>query len=113
NTMTERIESAIKLLDAVPGLCSYWQPNPDLDTDTHVREIRELGDRLTNVHVFAWTAGNVRHALEQGAASWTRYVQAVRSTGGEHDFILEFVKDESPEQLVADARTLAGWLGKV
>ena len=111
NTMTERIESASKLLDAVPGLASYWQPNPDLDVDTHVREIRTLGSRLTNVHVFAWGAGNVRHPLEQGAEAWARYMQAVREAGGDHDYILEFVKGDAPEQLLADARTLAGWLG--
>jgi len=112
NTMTERIDAARRLLDAVPGLYSYWQPNPDLDVDTHVREIQGLGERLTNLHVFAWSAGNVRHALEAGAAAWARYVRAVRALGGEHDFILEFVKDDSPEQLLADARTLAGWLEK-
>lgn len=112
NTMTERIESALRLLNAVPGLRSYWQPNPDIGADAHVREIQGLGDRLTNVHVFAWTAGNVRHPLEQGAAAWARYVEAIRALGGEHDFILEFVKDESPEQLLTDARTLSCWLGK-
>ena len=57
---------------------------------------------IVNVHVFAWTADNMRLPLKAQAEAWQSYVQEL----GELPYTLEFVKDDSEEQLIQDVATL-------
>ena len=104
NTLTQDPQTARRLLEAVgrANLRSYWQPNPELDTNQNVDAIRMLKRWIVNVHVFAWTSDNMRLPLKAQAEAWQSYVQEL----GEMPYTLEFVKDDSEEQLIQDVATL-------
>ena len=107
-TLTQNAESAAALMEAVPGLYTYWQPNPDVSEQTNRDELARMLPWLLNVHVFQWTApGNQRHPLAEGTAIWTEYIRkASAEKSRDHHFLLEFVKDDSREQCLADASVL-------
>ncbi len=109
NTLTDTCESAQALLRQAgcDNLFTYWQPNPDLPHEQRLHEIRCLLPHIRSVHVFQWSAGNVRQPLSAGEGEWAAYLQALGTAP--RDCILEFVKDDSPEQFLADAKTLVQW----
>ena len=109
-TFTQNKESALALLDAVnaENLYCYWQPNPQLCFDEHLREIHALGKKLAKLHVFCWRRErqrDVRHALSAGREEWLGYIKAARQYT-DPDLILEFVKDDCEQQFLEDMRTL-------
>lgn len=107
-TLTETVESAERLMQMAPGAHTYWQPNPDISQEENLRELTRIRPYLTNVHVFQWEGSPVseRYPLDHGKEIWKQYIQIAKSAPGEHHFILEFVKDDSCEQLLADAAAL-------
>ncbi len=107
-TLTQHAASTIQLLDAVPGLLTYWQPNPDITEAENLRELAAVRSRVCNIHVFHWTApGDQRHPLSEGADTWKRYIRCIQEAGDfPHHFLLEFVKEDRPEQCTADAAVL-------
>lgn len=110
NTLTDTCESALSLLRQADcsNLFTYWQPNPDLTLERQMREIHYLLPQIRSVHVFQWSSGNVRHALDTGEPEWRAYLEALGKAS--LDYILEFVPDDSPSQFLADAKTLAQWV---
>ncbi|MCR5005182.1 MAG: TIM barrel protein [Clostridiales bacterium] len=108
HTLTENADSALELLQAVPGLMTYWQPNPDVSEETNLEELERVLPYLLNVHVFQWTSpGNIRHPLAEGKAFWTRCIRKVLAgPAREHHFLLEFVRDDLSEQCIEDAKAL-------
>ena len=104
NTLTDTNESAMRLLSdaAHPNLYCLWQPTVALSPAQRVAGIRLLGDRLVNAHVYSWPDG-ARGPLNQ--AEWKLYLDAA-VCGGSHFALLEFVRDNSPEQFAADAARL-------
>lgn len=116
-TLTETSGSALKLLKAAngPNLKTYWQPNPDISHEENARELTEILPYLSNIHVFHWTP-NTRHALKEGLEVWRRYVKSIslaagKGTATENHYILEFVKDDVPQQFLEDANFLLKLLG--
>lgn len=111
DTATQTIQGALELLNAVDrsNVECYWQPNPDITQEERLREIRTLGHHLANVHVFAWTKGNVRHPLSQGEPQWKEYLATLSETGRQPCLILEFVEDDSETAFRQDAATLRNW----
>ena len=105
-TMTQTKEGALRLLAALPeeNIFTYWQPNPDISFEEQLAELDAVAPRLSNLHVFAWEAGNVRFPLEHAADKWRAYF--AKAVASSHAAILEFVKDDSPEQFLQDAETL-------
>lgn len=111
-TLTESAESTLGLLDAAgrpDNLFTYWQPvegRPPLD------EVMSIRSDVSHVHVFHWADGGDRRPLADGE-EWPRLLGELgrppRFTGERFAF-LEFVRGDSPEQLVADAATLRAWL---
>ena len=108
HTLTENADSALALLQAVPGLKTYWQPNPDISEEKNVEELERVLPYLMNVHVFQWTSpGNIRHPLSAGKGFWTRCIRRIMADQArEHHFLLEFVQGDRPDQCIEDARTL-------
>ena len=108
HTLTENADSALALLQAVPGLKTYWQPNPDISEKENLAELQRVLPYLSNVHVFQWTSpGNVRHPLEEGTEFWSHVVRLIRlHSKAEHHFLLEFVQNDSRVQCIRDAGTL-------
>ncbi len=67
--------------------------------------------RLRNVHVFHWWPTSAeRHPLADGETAWRTYIDIVRESGRDADFLLEFVRNDDPQQFLADAATLQRWL---
>lgn len=108
-TLTETKEGAAALLDQVPGLFSYWQPNPDISHAEQLAEIGAIASRLSNIHVFQWDSENRAHLLLEGEPEWKERLRCVAACPGRHDLILEFVKDGSEENFLRDAAVLRSW----
>lgn len=110
DTLTDENASALRLLaDADhPNLYCLWQPTVALTPAQRVEGLRLLGDRLVNAHVYSWPQGE-RTPLN--AAEWAYYLDAA-DCGGRHCALLEFVRDDSPEQFARDAATLIGLLAQ-
>ena len=112
-TFTETAESTVDLLDAAgrpDNLFTYWQPVDGRDHDAEARAVRH---DVSHVHVFHWLAGGTdRRPLAEGEPWPALLAELGKSTrfDGDRFAFLEFVRDDAPEQLVADAATLRAWL---
>lgn len=104
NTLTDTNESAMQLLSDAdhPNLYCLWQPTVALTPAQRVEGIRLLGERMVNFHVYSWPDGK-RGPLN--AAEWAYYLDAA-NCGGSHYALLEFVRDNTPEQFADDAARL-------
>lgn len=111
DTATQTVQGALALLKAVgrSNMKCYWQPNPDISQEERLEEIRCLRPHLANLHVFAWTRGNVRHPLSQGEKDWKEYLSVLEETGKAPCLILEFVQGDSEAAFRRDAITLGNW----
>jgi hypothetical protein len=72
---------------------------------------------LVNLHVFNWSFDfennkHIRHALAEGAEKWCQYLAKVIPAKPKYA-LLEFIRDNSEDQLRADAKTLNNWLNKL
>lgn len=112
-TLTDRYESAVRLADEVgmDNFRLYWQPNQFLDDAYNLAAVRAVLPYLSNVHVFTWS-GRDKFPLADGERMWRQYLEIIREAPGDHGLFLEFVCDDTEEQLYRDAETLHGWLAK-
>lgn len=112
-TLTDRYESAVRLVGEVgeDNFRLYWQPNQFLDDDYNLAAVRAVAPHLSNVHVFTWS-GHDRYPLADGERIWRQYLDVIREAPGDHGLFLEFVCDDTEEQLYRDAETLHAWLSK-
>jgi sugar phosphate isomerase/epimerase len=112
NTLTDSDAAAQRLLAeaAHPALLTFWQPHVGRPADEAEAGLRAILPRLANLHVFSWRA-HERLPLAERAADWRQWLAVARGSGRDHVCTLEFVKDDSPERFLEDARTLREWLG--
>jgi 3-dehydroshikimate dehydratase len=116
-TLTETAASAIELLDALDrdGVRTHWQPDPSWSADHALAELAQVAPRLAHVHVFAWGPEGIgdRRALVDGADLWTRALALADREGaavpGGRFALCEYVRDDDPDQFVADAAVLRSW----
>lgn len=110
NTLTDTAESALALLDAVDhsAALTYWQPPNGVDDDDALAGLRAVSasGKLTHVHVFSWWPMHERLPLTGRESLWREALAVVASLPGEHHAMLEFVADDDPTALAADASTL-------
>ena len=92
-----------------PNVRTYWQPNPDITQGEQLAEIDCLLPYLSHIHVFTWTGANIRHPLAEGEARWREYLSAIRRAGGSRFLLMEFVRDDSEADFLADAAVLRRW----
>lgn len=113
DSLTDRPDSAQRLLAQVDGLRSFWQPPNGLPAEECLAGLDALvaQGRLAHLHVFHWwpDAGS-RLPLAEGAPRWEAYLAAAARVPGERYCSLEFVKMDAPGQLLRDAQTLRAWL---
>jgi len=102
-TINDNGLSCLKLLNDIgkTSVSTYWQPIYDFDSD--INDIAQIKNKVENVHVFNWKSYEERYPLADGYEKWQKYIGAL---GGNHNYLLEFVKNDSPEQFIADMRTL-------
>lgn len=108
-SLTDNSASAVKLLKAVnrPNCKTYWQPNPELTAEENSRELEEIRPWLARVHVFSWLPDNTRLPLAAQEAAWKNWLTLIPR---EIPLILEFVREDQPEQFRQDMETLQKWL---
>jgi hypothetical protein len=115
-TLTDTAVAAKHVFDAVPhpAFKTYWQPRGKSSVDFNLAEMPVALPRLCGVHVFQWNEqSNAREPLADGAAIWRQYLdqlEPVAKQAGGMYALIEFVKDDSPEQFLADAAALKQWL---
>lgn len=114
-TLTDNADSARALLEAVnhSNLQSLWQPSTGRALEARLDELSTMLPWLSNIHVFQWretAEGRERLALDEGAEEWSKYFDAIKTQAGERFALLEFVRDDAPEQFLRDAATLKSWL---
>ena len=115
DTLTDTDASALDLLRATehPAIRTLWQPPHDLDVDRRCESLRGVLPRLQHVHVFHWPARGERAALNDGEEGWLRYLRILHEAGRACPLLLEFVRGDDPQQLIADAATLRQWIEQV
>lgn len=110
-TLTDDASSALRLLEEVnrPNIGTLWQPPVNMETEDCLASIRTVGKYIRNIHTFSWN-GTDRLPLSGGAEKWRACLSEIGKLPGERRLMLEFVKGDNPEQLIADAACLARWL---
>lgn len=135
-TLTDTNESARRLLEMVnqspgapaaargPALRSLWQPprrppyggaKRGTDRAYNIEGLKMVGPWLANLHVFHWIRDGkpplvARRPLAEGEADWPIYLRQAAADGVPRCALLEFVRDDRPEQLMEDAAVLKRWL---
>jgi len=112
NTLTDSVASTRRLLDVVdaPHVSTLWQPSSCYSEEERVLSLRDVLPRVSNVHVYHWV-DQQRLPLSEGREVWTNYLEILRTTGREHDLMLEFVPDNDPSLLAREACSLRFLLG--
>ncbi|OHB57719.1 MAG: hypothetical protein A2Y12_14090 [Planctomycetes bacterium GWF2_42_9] len=107
-TMTENVESAIKLLRSInrSNFKTYWQPPIGRLLEACLSDLDKMSTYLSNVHVFYWDKNGIKYPLENGQLFWTRCLELIARTNKKHFALLEFVRDDDPNNLKSDALTL-------
>ena len=115
-TLTDDCDSALRLVEevAADNLRLYWQPNQFRDDAYNLDTVRRLLPYTSNVHVFSWTSHDggttEMYPLDRFASLWRKYIDVLRSDNIDRNLLIEFVCDNTTDQLRRDAETLLGWL---
>lgn len=122
NTLADSNSTTLDLLNEVnhPNLYTYWQPIYWItDPQYRLDGLKQLADRVLNLHVFHWKfrpgAGSWgdstdRRPLAEGSNDWKDYFNVPLDPAYEHYALMEFVRNDDPEQFLKDAATLKSWL---
>jgi sugar phosphate isomerase/epimerase len=115
NTLTDTIDSALRLLEAVdrPNLRSFWQPPKGSAQRDNLDAMQRLAPWIEHIHVFSWVLDGdqtVRLPLADHAGQWQAYLAQVAALPDDRYALLEFVRHDDPQQFLADAATLKRWL---
>jgi 3-dehydroshikimate dehydratase len=112
DTLTDTPESACRLLREVnnSNLRSYWQTHMETSPAERLEELRDIAPWLVNVHIFSMV-NNQRTELAEIAGEWKKYMEVIRKIDTVRYCMLEFVKDNSPQQFFKDAETLKYLVG--
>ncbi len=106
NTLTDTNESAQRFLSDVNhrNLYCLWQPTPDLSLQQRREglDMLERSGKLLNLHVYYWEDDG-RHPFADGTEVWRTYLDHVNFSEDRYA-LMEFVKGDSREQLIADAK---------
>lgn len=108
DTITETLESALLAVKEVEkeNMGLYWQPSIFKTTDENVYAIEQVLPYAHNLHVFVWDQDYKRYALEEGEEAWTKYINIAKTNPQIKAAMLEFIKENSIEQLCRDAAVL-------
>jgi hypothetical protein len=112
NTLTDEVDSTITLLLDVDAsnLKTYWQPPVDLDDAECLQQLEALMPWLSTVHVFSWWPSNNRLPLAARESLWRPVLDRLAAEPREINALLEFVADDSVDQLATDAAHLHSWV---
>jgi len=111
HTLTDSDESTKKLMEDAKhkNILFYWQPPVNLSVEECKKGLKTVLPRLSNVHVYHWTYENgeyIRFPLIDGYTNWSEYLRIIKEFKKDHFAMLEFIKNDSEEQLIEDAKIL-------
>lgn len=107
--LTDTLASTLALFDEVdhPALATHWQWEPDVDASTALGQVSALAGRVRHVHVFHWDADMRRHSLAAREPAWAQIAAVLDAAAlPPGAAFLEFVPDDDPETLAAEAACL-------
>ena len=116
NTLTDDPDSALALIESIdhPNVKLYWQSSNGKSADYSLAVLQKLLPYVSHLHAFHWEfSGDSfdRRPLSEGQADWQKYLSVVAtSPRPDRAIMLEFVRDDSTEQLAMDAKTLHAFL---
>ncbi len=116
NTLTDTDLAAKQLLEAVdhPAVVSFWQPRKQGTLENDLAGISAVQPWLSDIHVFSWHAKTgERLLLADRADDWRHYLDQIRQVPGDRFALIEFVRDDDPENFLRDATVLKHWLQKI
>lgn len=112
NTLTDSNESVKQLMVELQDteIQFYWQPPLGKSIEYHLDCLATVSSKLANIHAFNWqldeTGAIIRHPLRQATDNWRQFLNVAKQIPGSHAVMLEFIKNNSIEQFLADAKTL-------
>jgi len=113
NTLTDTAASTLQLLNDVArdNIRTNWQVPDGASAAECAEDLAALLPWLANLHVFNWhpEAGSFL-PLSGADRQWRSYLGLAASTGRVHFAMIEFVKDDSAEAFLDDARALRSWV---
>ena len=116
NTLTDTYASTLALLKAVnrPSLRSFWQPPKGSEPQENLIGFETIAPWVTHIHLFSWELSvngeTIRLPLDEHTAQWLAYLDRIQTLPGDRFALLEFVRNDDPQQFLADAATLKRWL---
>ncbi|GAA4487596.1 sugar phosphate isomerase/epimerase family protein [Microbacterium panaciterrae] len=112
-TLADDAEQTLRVLDEVgsPHLSTYWQPTVSASDAVAVAEYERIADRVSAVHVFSWWPAAERLPLNARDGLWRAFSAAAAvAPAPPRDALLEFVPDDDPATLAAEAAALRAYL---
>ena len=111
NTMTDSLDSAMKLLADVRAqggetFFTYWQPSPWFSEDDNKHNLATVMPYLSNVHIFHWDDKLQKYPIAAGKQIWGEYFDIIKAyDNGKNDryVYIEFVADNDPANFPNDA----------
>ncbi len=106
-TLTDTVESAVKLVQDIhmDNVGLYWQPNGSLSIQENLQEFQTVMPYLTGIlHIHNYTAEKGYRLLCEIEENIKAYYEDIKDRP--YRLLIEFVKDGSPESLIADAECL-------
>ncbi len=112
NTLTDTDPSTAAFLTAVghTNFRTYWQPRVGSTVSDDLAGLQQALPYLAHLHVFHWQPDHTRRPLAEGAARWLPYLELAATAPGDRFAMLEFVANDDPAVLAAEAATLRRWL---
>lgn len=108
-TLADGPDAVLRLLADVdhPALRSYWQPTVAAPDDVAVAEYAQISAYVEALHVFSWWPAIERLPLRERAGMWEAvFAEASAQSSPPRDALLEFVPDDDPALLPAEAAEL-------
>lgn len=111
STFTDDYAFEKRLLDAVnsPHFKTYWQPNRFRSFAYNFEAAKALAPYAVTIHTQRWE-GDTRFFLEDFRQEWESYMDVLKATQINYNFVLEFMPDNRPESLKKEAKTLRSLL---
>lgn len=117
-TYTNTVGSTMRLFQTLedPFIYSYWQPSIGESAAENRNALERLHQWVKMIHCFHWKIEKeqyVRDPLIEGKEDWKSYLHLMKK----HDLIdtisLEFLRNDSIEQLLRDYTNLREWINEL
>ena len=107
-TLTETLESALQSYKEVnkENFRLYWQPSIFIGCEENVEALKAVMPYCCNLHMFYWNDKYERKTLEEGKADVKAYLDLANTNPEIYGVMLEFILDDSIEQMKKDAALL-------